>query len=141
MNVFKYGLVLSLAATVTPALAQPKIAEICTGSETIQIGSQSPTTAPYSLTFSADLDARSYCYGPCGREQSYPISDAESKPIKLTDFRRGDQIRLLTFDLQTSKVADYQVFNAGLAMITRRASGVCVASAFHPPFPQTQAAR
>jgi hypothetical protein len=120
----------------TPALAASTFGEVCSGSEVLQVGSQPARTVPYHLEFSADLQTRSYCYGACGKNESYPISDPTSKPIVLTNIHVGSTVRYLTFDPQTSRVEDYQSIDAGLVVVKRQASASCTAAAFHEPAPQ-----
>jgi len=130
------GLVLVLMVFATPVLAAPTFGEVCSGSEELQIGSQPARTVPYHLEFSADLQARSYCYGACGKNESYPISDPTSKPIVLTNIHAGSTVRYLTFDPETSMVRDYQSIGAGFVVVKRQASGSCTTAAFHEPAPQ-----
>jgi len=141
MIIVRLASIFAFMLAAAPALAQQTFGETCTGSETVQVGSQSPKTLPYMLTFSVDLKARSYCYDVCGKDQSFPISDPESNPIKLANIDLTGTVRHLTFDPGTGKVVDYQVINAGFALVTRRASGTCKASTFNHPWPQNQSSR
>jgi hypothetical protein len=117
----------------TSAFAADEIGERCTGTETVQVGTQPPRTLAYSLNFSADLVRKSYCYDKCRREQTYAISDATSNPMKLADLDRGGQTRRLTFDRDTSVLTDYQVIAAGPVKVVRNASAKCRAAKFHQP--------
>jgi hypothetical protein len=121
-------------ASVGSAGAPDRLGEKCTGTETVQIGSQPPKTLAYSLNFSADLKSNLYCYDKFGRDQTYAIADADSNTIKLADLDHGGQIRYLTFDRSSSMLTDYQVFDAGLAMVMRSASAMCRATTFHEPW-------
>lgn len=129
-----------VALTVpTSAVAADQFGETCSGTETIEVGTQPPKTGPYSLTFSADLKTKSYCYGPCGPEETYVISDSTSNPIKLADINPdngqvGGQKRSIVFDPQSGKLTDYQFMNlGGLGGVTKRATAQCHPSAFHEP--------
>jgi hypothetical protein len=133
-------LVCSVALAVpTSAISADQFGETCSGTETIQVGSQAPKTEPYSLTFSADLKTKSYCYGQCGPEETYVISDSTSNPIKLADINAadgqvGDQKRSIVFDRQSGKLTDFQFMNLGaLGQMTKRATAQCHPSAFHEP--------
>lgn len=123
---------LALAGPTT-SLAADRIGEACSGTETVQVGTQAPTTVPYALTFSADLSAKSYCYDKCGPDQSYAIGDSGSDPVKLADMDHGGQTRLITFDRRTGVLSDYQSFDAGLGRIVRKASARCRSATFHEP--------
>ena len=136
MRMGRLSVMLAFAAVGTPVLAEQTFGETCTGTEIVQIGAQNPKTLPYNLTFSADLKGRAYCYGPCGKDQSFQITDAAAVPIRLADLDNAGQVRRLTFDPRTSTVSDYQVFKAGMAVVTRRASATCEKSVFHAPSPQ-----
>lgn len=123
----------------TSAFAADQIGERCTGTETVQVGTQPPRTLAYSLNFSADLVSKSYCYDKCRREQTYAISDATSNPLKLADLDRGGQTRRLTFDRDTSVLTDYQVVAAGPVKVVRNALAKCRAAKFHQPPADTPA--
>ncbi|MEN3749636.1 hypothetical protein TPR58_20855 [Sphingomonas sp. HF-S3] len=123
---------LALAGS-TPALAADRIGERCTGTETLQVGAKPPTHVPYTLSFSADLAAGTYCYDRCGADQSYRISEARSNPVKLANLHRGGQERLLTFDRRTAALSDDQRFESGLGRVVRKAQATCVPAAFHQP--------
>ena len=134
---------MSLALIATLAFGgQPvpsgRIAEACSGTETVQIGTQPAKTVPYAITFSADLAGKRYCYDACGKDQTYPISDPLSQPIKLADLDRGNQVRRITFDPATATLSDYQVFDAGLGKVTRQALGTCKPAEFHAPWTSPQ---
>jgi hypothetical protein len=117
----------------TPALAADRIAERCTGTELLQVGTKPPTRVPYTLSFSADLAAGTYCYDRCGADQRYRISDARSNPVKLSSIHRDGQDRLLTFDRRTAMLSDDQRFESGLGRIVRKARATCVPAAYHQP--------
>lgn len=117
----------------TSVFAADRVAERCSGTETVQVGTQPPQTLAYSLNFSADLVRKSYCYDKCRREQTYAISDATSNPMKLADLDRGGQTRRLTFDRDASVLTDYQVIAAGPVKVVRNASAKCRAAKFHQP--------
>lgn len=117
----------------TSVFAADRVAERCTGTETVQVGTQPPQTLAYSLNFSADLVRKSYCYDKCRREQTYAISDATSNPMKLADLDRGGQTRRLTFDRDASALIDYQVIAAGPVKVVRNASAKCRTAKFHQP--------
>jgi hypothetical protein len=125
----------------TAAVATNKIGETCNGTETVQIGTQAPKVVPYSLTFSADLTAKSYCYDRCGPDQTYPISDSTSNPIKLADLNADDgqvggQKRRIRFDRRSGTLTDSQSMNLGaLGKVVRHATARCRASAFTQPAP------
>lgn len=118
----------------TPAFAQDRIGEYCSGTETIVVGASVPRVVPYSLTFSADLTTGYYCYAQCKAEQSFAISDASSDPIKLADVHHGNQIRLITFSRKSGRLSDDQVFEV-LETVKRSARATCRAAAFHEPTP------
>jgi hypothetical protein len=115
------------------ASASDQFGEICTGTETVQVGTQAPKSVPYTLTFSADLRAGSYCYDKCGSDQTYIVSNSSSDPVKLADLSSGGQERMLTFDRRNAVLTDYQSFDAGLGRIVRKASAQCRPAAFHQP--------
>ncbi len=117
----------------TPALAADRIADRCTGTEILQVGAKPLSRVPYTLSFSADLAAGTYCYDRCGADQSYRISDARSNPVKLSNVHRGGQERLLTFDRRTAMLSDDQRFESGLGRIVRKARATCVPAAYHQP--------
>ncbi|HWU74740.1 MAG TPA: hypothetical protein VN137_14750 [Sphingomonas sp.] len=123
----------------TSALAADQVGERCTGTETVQVGTQPPRTIAYSLNFSVDLASKSYCYDKCLPEQTYAISDATSNPLKLADLDRGGQTRRLTFDRNKSVLTDYQVIAGGLVKVVRNASATCQAAKFHRPLTETKA--
>ena len=125
---------IALLAIANAPVPSERIAEACTGTETVQIGAQPAKTLPYTLTFSSDLKRGSYCYDACGRDQTYPIADAKAQPIKLADLDGAGQIRHLTFDPATSTLTDFQIFDAGLGKVTRRALGVCKPATFRAPW-------
>jgi len=136
------ALALTLALTSSnSANAADKFAEICSGTETLQVGTQPPKKLPYTLTFSADLTTKSYCYDVCDPDQAYAISDSSSQPIKLSDFddddrQTGGQRRLITFDRRSKILTDFWVLNAGgLGTVVKNATATCRASAFHQPAP------
>ena len=118
----------------TPAFASDKVSESCTGSETVQVGGQAPKTLPYSITFSADLSTKSYCYDKCGPGQTYPISDVTSEPIKLADLDAGGQTRRLIYDRNRSVLTDYQIIALGPIRVVRNASARCKAAKFQQPW-------
>jgi hypothetical protein len=126
-------LLAAVASAGQPTTAKARFGEACTGTEVIQWGSQPPKTVPYRLTFYVDLARRSYCYAACEADQTYAISDQTSKPIKLSDFDLPKQVRHLTFDPATSSVNDFQVIDAGVVKVTRRASGACSPATLHEP--------
>lgn len=121
------------------AMAADQFGETCSGTETIQAGSQPPKTEPYSLTFSADLKAKSYCYDRCGPDQTFIISDSSSNTIKLADLNAdngqvGSQKRSIIFDRQSGKLTDFQLMNLGaLGKVIRHATAQCHPSVFHEP--------
>jgi len=127
--------------TTTSAVAADKIGETCSGTETVQVGTQPPKTARYALTFSANLKTKSYCYDTCRRDQTYAISDVASDPIKLADLdaddgQAGSQKRLITFDRRSGTLTDSQVIQLGaLGKAVRHATAKCHPSAFHQPAP------
>lgn len=123
----------------TSVFAADRVAERCTGTETVQIGTQLPRTLAYSLDFSADLVRKSYCYDKCRREETYPISDATSNTLKLADLDRGGQRRRLMFDRDTSVLTDYQIITAGPVKVVRNASAKCRSAKFHQPPTETPA--
>lgn len=127
-------LIAALAITDAPA-PSGRIAESYSDTETVQVGAQPARTLPYALTFSADLKGRAYCYDACGKDQTYPISDPASQPIKLADLDREGQVRRITFDPGSSTLRDYQEFDAGSGKVTRRASATCKPAPFHAPWP------
>ena len=120
-------------AISSPPVPSDRIAEACTGTETVQLGTHPAQTASYSMTFSADLTRKSYCYDACGKDQTYPISDAGARPIKLADLDRAGQVRHLTYDPTTATLTDYQQFDAGLGTVTRKARATCKPAAFRAP--------
>lgn len=117
----------------TSAFAADKLGESCAGTETVQVGSQAAKTTPYTIAFSADLEANSYCYDKCGSDQTYAISESSSDVIQLANLHRGGQERVLTFDRRTATLSDFQSFDAGLGRVIRRASAQCRAAAYHEP--------
>ncbi|USI75002.1 hypothetical protein [Sphingomonas morindae] len=117
-------LVVAQFAAMAPLAAQP-ILEDCHGTETVKIGNGAPRTIPYALSFKADLAAGTYCYGSCTKAQTYPIADAASSPLKLSDMASGGQARHLLFDRVTGRLTDDQQFDAGLGTVTRRAVAIC----------------
>jgi hypothetical protein len=128
-------------AWATSAAAADRMGETCSGTETVQVGTQPPKTEPYALTFSADLTTKSYCYDTCGPDQTYAISDAASDPIRLADFdaddgQEGSQTRLIEFDRRSGTLTDDQSMNLGfLGKVVRHATARCSASTFHQPAP------
>jgi len=127
-----------LALGATPAMAADRIAETCSGSEMVQIGSQPARMLPYSVSFSADLATGYVCYGECKPEHTYRIADARADPIKLADLNiPGQQVHLITFDPKTSRLTDRMEVDLLHVKTTRLASVSCEASAFsEPPVPQ-----
>lgn len=123
---------LALAGS-TSASAADKLGESCTGTETVQVGSQAAKTTPYIIAFSVDLEAKSYCYDKCGSDQTYAVSDSSSNPIQLANLHDGGQERVLTFDRRTATLSDFQSFDPGLGRVVRRASAQCRTAAFHEP--------
>jgi hypothetical protein len=124
----------TFALLATPAVAAPTFGEDCSGAEIVQVGAQAPMTLPYHLVFSADLTRGAYCYGACGKAESYPISNPNSAPVVLTDLNLPSHVRRIVFDPATSTISDYQVFDGGLAVVKRQASGTCKAAPFHEPW-------
>lgn len=118
----------------TSAYGQDHIGEICSGKETIQVGTNAQRILPYTLSFSADLGSGYYCYAECKPEQTYPIKDRTSDPIKLADLNAGSQIRRTTFDLKTGVLIDYQIYTV-LDTIKRNSRATCRPAAFHQPTP------
>lgn len=118
----------------TSAYGADKIGESCSGTEAVQIGAQAPKIVPYSLVFSADLTAGSYCYDKCGPDQTYAISSSTADSIKLADMDGGGQKRLIVFDRRSAELTDYQVINV-LERVVRNAKATCVAAAFREPAP------
>jgi hypothetical protein len=108
-----------------PVFAAETIIEECHGTETVKIGTSEPRTVSYNLTFKADLSNKTYCYGPCRAQETYPIADAASSPLKLADLDKGGQVRHLVFDRASGKLTDYQIINAGLAVVIRNAAAIC----------------
>lgn len=128
-------LIASLAlatASATSAASQDQIGETCSGSETVRIGDQAPKTLPFSVSFSADLAKRRYCYGQCGPGQSFAIADAAADPIQLANLR-GEQTRLTTFDRRRHVLTDHQIFDSPVGRIVRDATASCKPSAFTEP--------
>lgn len=121
---FLIPLVLSIFASPPLFAAQP-INEECHGTETVKMGNAEPKSRPYTLAFKADLAANTYCYAACQKEQTYPIADAKSSPMKLADMEKGGQERHLNFDRASGKLTDHQVFDAGLGTVTRNAIAIC----------------
>jgi len=124
----KTYLLISLAVSQlvgTSLLAAQPLIEECHGTETVKMGSDEPRTIPYFLTFKADLATNTYCYGSCSKQQTYPIFDPKSSPMKLSDTAKGGQERHLYFDRVTGRLTDDQVLNAGLGNVTRRATAIC----------------
>ena len=115
--------IIALALLATPALASETLGEICSGSEIVQSGSQPPKTLPYHVSFSADLAGRAYCYGACGKVESFPISDPSSVPIKLADLKSSGQVRYITFDPRTAAISRLPSATPGVAR-NRNAKGV-----------------
>lgn len=132
----KHALCAFVLATMgsTSAYGQDHIAERCSGTETIQVGAEAPRTAPYTLTFSADLAAGYYCYAECKPEQTYRIKDRASDPIKLADTSSGLQIRQITFDRKTAVLTDRQVLTV-LGTVKRDAKAACRPAFFRKPTP------
>lgn len=130
-------LVFALAAGSAPAFASDNVSESCTGTETVQVGAQQPTTLPYSLYFSADLASKSYCYDKCTQAETYQISDARSNPIKLAELNAGVQTRRLIYDRNTSVLTDYQIITTGPITTVRNASATCKAAKFQEPWSQS----
>lgn len=123
----------------TSAYRIDKIGESCSGTETLQIGTQAPLTVPFALTFSADLSAKSYCYDRCGPDQTFAISDNTSDPIKLADLDHAGQTRAMTFDRRSGMLTDYENFDGGLGRVVRKALARCRAVAFRQPAALPQA--
>lgn len=132
----KHALCAFVLATMgsTSAYGEHQIAESCSGTETIQVGDEAPTTAPYTLTFSADLAAGYYCFAECKPEQTYRIKHRASNPIKLTDMISGLQRRQITFDRKTAVLTDRQVLTV-LGTVKRDAKAACRPAIFHKPTP------
>jgi hypothetical protein len=118
----------------TSAYGQDHIGESCSGKATIQVGTNAQRVVPYTLRFSADLASGYYCYAECKPEQTYPIKDRTSDPIKLADLNAGSQIRKMTFYLKTGVLTDYQIYTV-LATIKRNARATCRPAVFHQPTP------
>lgn len=116
----------------TSASAQDQFAESCTGTETVQFDTNAPMVVPYTITFSADLAAGYYCYAECSPQQTYPIKDRASYPIKLADTQTPEQDRLITFDRKTATLTDYQIIRV-VGTTIRNAKATCLTAAFHKP--------
>lgn len=129
-------LVLPLVLVLTGAASPDRFGEICSGSETVTVGSQPPRTLPYDLSFSADLAAGRYCYDKCGPAQSFAIANAHAAPIRLADLDDGPrQSRHLVFDRAAQALTDDQSLDAGLAIVKRHARAQCHAALFTAPTP------
>ena len=132
----RYAVVAFAIAIVgsTSAYAQHHIGEICSGKETIQVGTNAKRIFTYKLNFSADLASGYYCYADCKPEQTFPIKDRTSDPIKLTDLSAGTQTRKMTFNQKTGILTDYQTYTV-LATTKRSVRAACRPAAFHQPTP------
>jgi hypothetical protein len=108
--------------------------QICSGTETVQIGAQPPQTMVYTIALSIDLAARRYCYATCGREQTYPIADSTSAPLKLADFDTAAQRRRTLLDRNTAQLSDDQRIVMGPIVVVRHAIATCQAGPFKEPF-------
>lgn len=116
----------------TPTHAADRIGETCSGTETVRVGVEAPRSFPYSITFSADLARKTYCYGDCRPDHTYPIADSTSVPIKLANLDSDGQKRMLLFDPRSGALTDDQKFHA-LDWVTRKARATCKAAPFHEP--------
>ncbi|WP_179505095.1 MULTISPECIES: hypothetical protein [unclassified Sphingomonas] len=115
-----------LAFAPIAAHAAPRLDEACSGSETLQVGTQAPRTLPYALTFHADLLAGTYCYDRCTANETYPIAQRHAVPIRLADVSWPSQQRWITFDPRTGMLADHQVMTLGvMGRIERDAHAKC----------------
>jgi hypothetical protein len=124
----------AIAVTATPAAAATAWGVTCTGTETVQVGPQQPRTLPYEITISIDLDRNVYCYGACGKAETYDIADASSNPIKLANANTGAGVRQVLFNTGTLEITDYQTMMLGLGTVTRKAFGSCKPAPFHQPW-------
>lgn len=125
------GILLASASTAVAGASQ--FGESCVGTEIVQVDGQPAKNLPYSLVFSVDTKRKLYCYGECLEGQTYSVSDPLSSPMKLADIDVGVQVRHITFDRVSSKIADYQVIDAKVWKLTRRASGTCKPAPFRSP--------
>lgn len=124
---------LLLASAVSAAPPPDRFGETCTGSESVQVGAQAPKQAPYEITLSIDLAHKTYCYAACGRDQTYPVADPSSTPIRLADTDVPSQMRRLTLDRGTSRLTDEQRVTLGAMRVVRHASATCKPAAFQQP--------
>ncbi|HKR92417.1 hypothetical protein [Novosphingobium sp.] len=125
------ALVILAAALIAAAPSPNRFGESCRGFEAIRIGNGQPRTLPYRLDFSVDLTLKSYCYAYCRPDQTYPVADPVSSPLKLADLDQGGEVRRIAFDRKTARLVDYQVFETPIGKIERRANADCVLTAFH----------
>lgn len=116
---------LMLLAAAAPAASTDRISESCTGSETVQTGGGKASTLPYSLVFSADLARKLYCYGACGRDQSFAIADAGSDPIQLARLDAAGQVRHISYWRRIGRLTDDQVIGVGPIRVVRHATARC----------------
>lgn len=126
------SLCLVLTAAAPPSAT--RIGLVCSGPETVRSGQGAPTQARYDLTLSIDLDRKLYCYGACGREQSFAMKDAASMPLKLADVETPSQSRHLLFDRASMMLSDDQRISlAALPAVERHARISCQPAPFHEP--------
>ncbi|MHA6721095.1 hypothetical protein ACX40Y_16810 [Sphingomonas sp. RS6] len=131
---------LALAFAAPPAdAAADRIGETCTGTETVRVGNRRAQLVPYTLDFSADLKAQSWCYGGCGPHQTFAIARSDDSAVQLADVNAasiepGDQRRSIRFDRRSNTLTDDQSMDLGrMGSIIRHATARCRASAFHAP--------
>lgn len=111
-----------------------RFGESCTGSESVQVGQRIEKNVPFHIELSIDLRTNSYCYGACGKGQSYPIADLSSSRIKLADARVPNQMRRLTFDRATQHLTDEQRVELGpMGAVVRHAFATCRRAPFRTP--------
>lgn len=132
------GMLMSLsmtAATASPIERPARFAIACTGAETVTAGRQMPKQLAYDITLSFDLPDKLYCYGACGKEQTYPIADPSSSPIRLANLETSSQMRRMTFDRGTMRLIDDQrIAMEPVTTLVRHATAVCKPALFQQPW-------
>jgi hypothetical protein len=127
------ALLIILPAAAVPATGD-RIGALCSGSETVRVGAQPPRKLPYQIALSIDLAHGTYCYGACGKDQTYPVSATSGSRIKLSDVDAAGQSRRLTFDRKSLRLTDVQRLAMGALSVDRQARALCTPAPFHPPF-------
>lgn len=125
---------LMAAALIGAASPPDHVARRCTGTETVQVGTQKPRTVPYALTFSADLGARRVCYGSCAAEQTFVLPAPSGKgALMLAAIETPAQGRRLIYDSRSNVLTDDLRIDFGLGTIVHHARATCKPAAFREP--------